>query len=152
MFRATPTTEQKIDAFKTPFIAQLNPTNRWVVLAKLIPWDQFAQIYYQHLDKDKGRKALDARIVIGAMIIKHLLKLSDRESIAIISENPYMQHFLGLDGYQTKPIFDASLFVTLRKRMGQTTFDDFTSVIIKEVKAIKPKGKGKREKGKKREE
>lgn len=29
-----------LSGFETPFEKNLNPTNRWVVLAHLIPWDE----------------------------------------------------------------------------------------------------------------
>jgi IS5 family transposase len=30
------------EGFESPFEKKLNPENRWVVLAKLIPWERFA--------------------------------------------------------------------------------------------------------------
>lgn len=148
MIDYTPTSQLKIERFYTPFGAKLASNNRWVALAKLIPWDELAQVYYQHLQADSGRKSLHARIAIGAMIIKHKLNLSDRETIAIISENPYMQHFLGLDVFVEKPLFDASLFVRLRKRMGQSTFDKFNQIIIKRVSEHTSKGSKRKKKPK----
>jgi len=50
-----------------------------------------------------GRKRTsikDARLVIGAVIIKHKLNLSDVETVQQIQENPYLQYFVGLPGYQ----------------------------------------------------
>lgn len=139
MINYTPISQQKIEGFATPFSAKLSPTNRWVSLAEVMPWDKLAQVYYRPLERNKGRQALNARIVIGAMVIKHILNLSDRETVNIISENPYMQYFLGLDAFQSKPLFDASLFVKIRKRMGAEVFDEFTTILIKEVKEIEHK-------------
>jgi hypothetical protein len=34
-----------------------------------------------------------------------------------------MQFFVGLEGFQTDKIFDSSLFVTIRKRIGKAEFD-----------------------------
>lgn len=42
-----------------------------------IPWDELASGYYQNLSSTHGRPAKDARHVIGAVIIKHKLYLSD---------------------------------------------------------------------------
>ena len=53
------------------------------------------------------------------MIIKHKLNLSDAETIEIIRESPYMQYFCGLHEFTDKPIFDSSLFVTIRKRISE---------------------------------
>ena len=37
--------------------------------------------------------------MIGAVIIKHKLCLSDRETVTQIQESPYLQYFVGLPGY-----------------------------------------------------
>jgi hypothetical protein len=133
MIRYTPTSQLKIEEFKTPFELKLDADNRWVKLGQIIPWDQLAAIYYGNLQSNKGRAAINARIAIGAMVIKHKLNLSDRETVATLQENPYMQYFLGLDQFHPEPLFDASLFVDLRKRMGEDTFDKFNEILIEKA-------------------
>jgi len=61
---------------------------------------------------------LSPRIVIGSLIIKHLCNLDDRETVDQISENMYMQYFLGFTSFSNEPPFDPSLFVEFRKRIG----------------------------------
>jgi len=39
--------------------------------------------------------------------------------------------FVGLKGFQTNKIFDASLFATIQKRIGKIAFDDLNSQLIK---------------------
>ena len=122
-----------IDDFVHPFGQKLSRDNRWVELAEHIPWKKFRAIYNKSLIKDFGRPAKDARLVIGAMIIKHKKGLPDEEVIPEIQENPYLQFFVGLKVYTYKPIFDPSLFVTLRKRLGRMRFDEMSKVFIDEV-------------------
>jgi transposase, IS5 family len=81
--------------------------------------------------------AKDARLVIGAVIIKHKLCLSDEETVAQIRENPYLQYFVGLSGYQMVAPFAPPLFVEIRKRMGQSVFEVFHSAIIDALEATK---------------
>jgi transposase, IS5 family len=119
-----------IEEFKTPFHVRLDKSNRWVKLGESIPWDALASIYYRSMSSDMGAPAIDARIVIGAMIIKHKLKLDDREVIESIRENMYMQIFLGLREYTYNDVFDRSLFTTLRYRLGVDKFDAMTRQII----------------------
>src|SRR5659263_365865 len=84
------------EGFESPFEKKLNPENRWVVLAKLIPWDEICNIYLKAVPKSTtGQPALNPRVVLGSIIIKHLCDIDDRETVAQISENIYMQHFLG---------------------------------------------------------
>lgn len=95
MIKYNSTQQLSIEEFKTPFEANLDKNNRWVKLAQLLPWDDMAKVYYSKMCKDNGAPSVDARIVIGAMIIKHKQKLTDRETIEYIRENPYVQYFWG---------------------------------------------------------
>ncbi len=128
-----------LEGFETPFETALNKNNRWVKLSECIPWDVLADNYYETLSVKQGRPAKDARLVIGAVIIKHKLCLSDEETVDQIRENPYLQYFVGLPGYQTEAPFVPSLFVEIRKRMGQAMFDAFHGAIIETVEAKRPK-------------
>jgi IS5 family transposase len=89
--------------------------------------------YYKALSPTLGRPFKDARIVIGAVIIKHKLSISDEETVEQIRVNPYLQYFIGLKGFQSKAPFALSLLVEVRKRMGQTVFDEFHTAIIQAV-------------------
>jgi len=105
--------------FETPFSQQLRRTNRWVVLAGKIPWDEICNIYTRQVGVSRtGRPPISPRIVIGSLIIKHMCNLDDRETVAQIAENMYMQYFLGYSSFNPEPPFDASLFVEFRTRMG----------------------------------
>jgi transposase, IS5 family len=105
--------------FETPFSQQLRRTNRWVVLAGKIPWDDICNIYTRQVGVSRtGRPPISPRIVIGSLIIKHMCNLDDRETVAQIAENMYMQYFLGYSSFNPEPPFDASLFVEFRTRMG----------------------------------
>ncbi len=126
-----------IEEFKTPFEMKVQKDNRWVILADKLPWDELANIYYRSLNPGFGAPAKDARLVIGALIVKHTLGLDDRETIETIRENMYIQYFLGLCEYTYKDVFDRSLFTTLRYRMGEDKFDAMTCELIRLVDASK---------------
>jgi IS5 family transposase len=101
--------------FETPFTQKLNPANRWVVLAGKIPWDEVCNIYTKQAGiSHTGRPPLSPRVVIGSLIIKHMCNLDDRETVARIAENMYMQYFLGYSSFNPEPPFEASLFVAFR--------------------------------------
>ncbi|SDZ00302.1 Transposase domain [Nitrosomonas halophila] len=115
--------QRSLEGFDTPPGMVLDPRNRWVRLSDCMPWDELADSYYKTLSRTLGRPSKDARIVIGAVIIKHKLSVSDEETVEQIRENPYLQYFIGLKGFQSKAPFAPSLLVEVRKRMGQTVFD-----------------------------
>ena len=125
-----------IKEFETPFEVSLLADNRWVKLSKIVPWDNFASIYMSVMHSEIGRPGISPRMVLGALIIKHLEKLDDRTVISNIQENVYMQYFVGLKGFCTRPIFDASLFVEIRKRIGATTFDKLNTDLIKSISKL----------------
>ena len=108
-----------LEGFETPFSQKLNKDNRWVILAGKIPWDEICNVYTRQVGISRtGRPPISPRIVIGSLIIKHMCNLDDRETVAQISENMYMQYFLGYTSFSPDPPFDASLFVEFRNRMG----------------------------------
>lgn len=132
--------QRTLDGFETPFQTALDPNNRWVKLSECIPWDELAAGYYQGLSSKQGRPAKDARLVIGAVIIKHKLCLSDEETVQQIQENPYLQYFAGLAGFTNEPPFAPSLFVEIRKRMGEGVFESFHQAVVDAVQLRKPGG------------
>jgi hypothetical protein len=69
-----------------------------------------------------------------------------RETVAQIQENPYLQYFVGLPGYQMQAPFVPSLFVEIRKRMGQSVFDVFHNTVIEAVDNAKQKPAARRKK------
>ena len=94
------TTEILIPGFETPFDQNLDPTNRWVLLAKNIPWDKLVNIYEKQLGKSNfGASKINGRIAIGSLIIKYLNDLSDRDVVTQLQENVYMQYFVGLSSF-----------------------------------------------------
>ena len=116
--------------FETPFYNGLDPSNRWVVLSSLIPWDELVSLFNKrNPPKSTGRPSLNPRVLIGAVIIKHMLNVDDREAIAQITENMYLQYFLGYSSYIKRPPFDASLFVDIRKRLGEKLLTEMNDKI-----------------------
>jgi hypothetical protein len=110
----------QFEKFKLPFGGKLRSDNRWVKLAKQIPWEDIEELYASSLaGTGQGSPALSVRIALGAMIIKEKLKLSDEEAVEQIRENPYLQYFLGLKQYEDKAVFHPTMFVHFRKRLPQ---------------------------------
>ncbi len=118
-----------LEGFETPFEMNLDPSNRWVKYANELPWDDLAKVYCRKMSSKMGAGAKDPRVVIGALFIKHITKLSDEDTIETIKENIYMQYFLGLSGYTYKKVFDPTLFVHIRERLGIKEFNEFTILL-----------------------
>ncbi|MEI7485750.1 MAG: transposase [Ignavibacteriota bacterium] len=145
MIRYTSTKQLKLEFFKTPFETDLDRENKWVKLSEIIPWDELAGIYQKRMHKRHGRPSLSPRVAVGALIIKHIKGLSDELVIEEISENPYLQYFVGYEDYRTKRAFDPSLFVYIRKRMGFEEFTKFNELLIHRINELRTRHGSKKE-------
>lgn len=125
------TSKQEVLAFGLPFEGKLDPNNKWILLADNLPWDDLVKPYLSTLCSNNGRPSVDARKVVAAIVIKHFKNLSDEETIEEIKENPYLQYFAGLSTFQPTKLFEPSLFVTLRNRLGNAKLDEMNDVIIR---------------------
>ena len=121
-------------------LERLPKTNRWVQLGDTLPWAEYEKVYNKRLRNDHvGAGNRPGRMVIAALIIKHKLSLSDEETILTIQENPYMQYMCGLTEYSDQPIFDPSLFTTIRKRITIEDINALTLELAKKARQIKEK-------------
>lgn len=105
-----------IDDFITPFGGKLRADNRWVKLAKVIPWDRIEDRYAEKFGTC-GNVAIPLRVALGALIIKEKCGFSDEDTVENISENNYMQYFIGYREYRSEDPFVPSLMVEFRKRL-----------------------------------
>lgn len=114
------------DDFFLPFGGKLDKNNRWIILASLVPWERVETLYAKSFKKSlRGEEALTIRVALGSLIIQERGQHSDRETLLQISENPYLQYFIGLAGYLNREPFHHSLLSHFRKRL--------TPAIIQEV-------------------
>ncbi|OQY14494.1 MAG: hypothetical protein B6I32_09210, partial [Desulfobacterium sp. 4572_20] len=68
------------------------------------------------------------------------------ERLEVRSPRPTRQYFIGLEEFTAHPVFDPSLFVDIRKRVGHETFDMLTVDLIKSVSQEKDKRHNKKNK------
>ena len=110
----------EFEDFHLPFGGKLRSDNRWVKMAKFIPWEEFEPAYRKAFTQSGlGPPAKSVRVALGALIIKERLGTSDEETVEQIRENPYLQYFLGYKEYKDEQPFDPSLFVYFRKRFDK---------------------------------
>lgn len=139
MYRKPKKDQLYIEDFVLPFAGKMRADNRWVKLAKMIPWDVIENRYATHFPSHTGRKALPVRMALGAILIKEKCCYTDRETVEQIVENPYLQYFLGLGEYQDEPPFDPSLMVHFRKRFDEKTLQEINELITQEASPFEKK-------------
>lgn len=116
--------------FNQPFGLKMNPENRWVKKAETIPWDAIEERYAKLFPSKTGMPAKPLRTALGSLLIQKQLGFSDRELVEEITENPYLQYFIGLPGFQTVPPFVPSLLVEFRKRLTEDVLGEINEMII----------------------
>jgi hypothetical protein len=81
---------------------KLNPENRWVKKADMIPWDDIEEKYAKLFPSKTGMPAKPLRAALGSLMIQKEYGYSDRELVEQIKENPYYQYFIGLPNIRTR--------------------------------------------------
>ena len=113
------------------FEGKLAIDNRWVIMSELIPWSEFESEYAKNFSKSGiGAPAKSFRIALGSLIIKERLGVSDKETVEQIRENSYLQYFLGIGEYSDKALFEASMLVHFRQRIGEETINRISRRIV----------------------
>jgi Transposase domain (DUF772) len=115
MYKKVEQLETELGNFELPFGGKLAEDNRWVIMAKLIPWREVEEEYAKKFTIEIGAPAKSSRMALGSLIIKEKLGISDRETVEQIRENPYLQYFIGLKSYRNEAPFEASMLVHFRQ-------------------------------------
>src|SRR6056297_4237069 len=129
--------QEKLDGFVNTFNMKLNPENRWIRMSRLVPWKAFEEKYAKCFKND-GRRAKTAREALGALVVQQLLNLTDRETVQLIQENPYIQYFLGYSEFRLDPAFDASTMVHFRKRISFDMTQEINEILYKKMEEEHP--------------
>ena len=120
--------------FNTPIGMKLNPENRWVKKAEMIPWDEIEQCYAKLFTNRKGNVAKPLRLALGACIIQAEYGYSDEEVALQIQETAYLQFFCGYSEYNDEKLpFDPSLMVYFRKRLTPEILGKINEMIIQKA-------------------
>ena len=122
-----------VENFKIPSEWKPKEENRWVIMSKIIPWEEFEEEYAKNFSENKGAPAKPFRMALGSLIIKEILGISDRETVEQIKENPYLQYFIGLERYENEEAFDASMLVHFRQRIGIDLVNQINKKMVKEA-------------------
>jgi IS5 family transposase len=146
MYKKTQNRQMGLDDFNQPMGLKMNPENRWVKKAAIIPWDKIEDKYAALFESNTGMPAKPLRMALGSLLIQREYGYSDRELVEQLTENPYYQYFIGLPGYQMEVPFVPSLLVDFRKRLGDEIVGEINETILdgndKDGKPPSPDGSG----------
>ena len=146
MYRKRNREQVSIDEFIPPFGGKLLVDNRWVKLARVIPWERIEERYAKRFGKC-GNVAYPLRLALGALIIKEKCGFSDEETVENISENNYMQYFIGYKEFRSGQPFAPSLMVEFRKRIDMTGIQKIIDEMDEENRKDDPPSDGNKNRG-----
>ena len=105
------------DLFRAQLEQIINMRHELVQLAEKIDWD-FLDGEIAPLYSDNGRPGIEARFVIGLLLLKHIYRLSDEGVCDRWVYDPYFQHFTGAGFFQHEFPHERSDLSHWRKRLG----------------------------------
>lgn len=130
MYKLADRTQISFLDFNQPMGMHMNPNNRWVQMADKVPWHVFEAKYAALFASDTGNVAKPLQMALGSLIIQQKFQFADRELVEQVTENPYLQYFIGLPGYQDTPPFDASTLVLFRKRITAEMLNEANEYLL----------------------
>lgn len=130
MYRFNLEKQTSFEDFNQPLGLEMDPNNRWVKKAEMIPWESIEVKYAENFSELSGAPAKPLRTALGSLLIQKQYTFSDDELVEQLKENPYYQYFIGLPGYTNKAPFAASLLVEFRKRLSEDVMNEINEMII----------------------
>ena len=145
MYKAEKSVQMTFEDFNQSCGMKLDVRDEWIVVANSIDWAAVEEKYMEFFPSKRGRPALNARMALGALIIQHKAKLSDRNLVKEVARNPYYQYFIGLESYRTKCPFGHGVLPELRKRFGMDFINEINEVVVRNAKPTAEHADDKRE-------
>jgi hypothetical protein len=122
--------QMQLTDFGMPSGMELDPNNRWVQKAEIIPWEAIELQYSKLFKSNTGNVAKPLRLALGALLIQTERSISDEEVTLQIQETPCLQYFCGFSGFTNEKPFDSSLLVHFRKRLTKDVLNEINELII----------------------
>ena len=96
-----------------------NPIHELAIIRQIIPWDKLVKRLSQFYHKSKGPMGKSIRIMVALSIVARFEKLSDREVIEQVKENPYIQYFCNVSDKGIQTFLHPTSLRVFRKRLGK---------------------------------
>jgi len=105
-------------------------------MSQIAPWDMVEDKYAKSFKNEKpdGRPPIPARIAFGALFIKENEGFPQKRTMEHISENVYMQYFLGLSEFNPKPLFDSSMLSEFASRFSKEDLVEINEEIYRRMR------------------
>jgi len=132
--------EPQIELFKVELTRFLDLGHPMVKLADRIDWEAFHAAFDAMWSDEKGRPAIDTRLMVSLHYLKYTYDLSDEAVVEGWLQNPYWQYLSGMRYFQHEEPLDPSSMSRWRGRAGQAGAEELLEQTIRaglEIKAVK---------------
>ena len=132
--------EAQVELFKIELTRIVAGGHEMVRLADSIDWANFEQSFGT-MWEDKGRPAIDTRLMVSLHYLKYTYDLSDEDVVEGWLQNPYWQYLSGMRYFQHKSPLDPSSMSRWRTRAGKTGLEELLAETIRaglRIGAVKP--------------
>lgn len=87
------------NVFFSDLLLQLDPSDLLLKLSTTIPWEILDTEFAKHYSKNKGAPSKPIRLMVGLLLLKQLVNLSDEAVVLLWKRNPYYQVFCGIPSF-----------------------------------------------------
>lgn len=138
--RKSPHKSRQKDLFRVELIQIIDLGHSLAKLAKVVNWDRIEEVFGSTYCPDNGRPAISTRLMVALHYLKYTHNLSDEDVVAGWVENPYWQHFSGMQYFQHRVPIHPSSMCRWRKRIGDAGAEQLLQETIEaglKLKAVK---------------
>lgn len=111
--------DEQLNLFSDKLLAPfLDSENELFKITKTLDWVKLSDKLSEFYSPDNGRPSKPSRLKIGLLILKHLYKLSDKDTLKTLKENIYAQYLCNISLEGTKHCLNSSTLTYFRKQIG----------------------------------
>lgn len=96
----------------------LDHQNELFKITRAIDWVSLSDKLAQFYCSDNGRPTKPSRLKVGLLILKHLYRLSDEETVETLKQNIYAQYLCNVSLEKGKQFLNPSSLAKFRKQIG----------------------------------
>jgi IS5 family transposase len=138
--QASPQANPQRHLFTPEIISMIDPNHAMVKLSRQMDWEYFDNTFGEMFDQEKGRPAINTRLMVALHYLKFNYDLSDEATLAGWLENPYWQFLSGMKYFAHELPLHPTSMTKWRRRFGQEGAEALLKQTIEvglKVKAIK---------------
>lgn len=132
--------EPQSELFKIDLARIIDPQHEMVRLANAIDWANFETCFESMWEDNKGRPAIDTRLMVSLHYLKYTFDLSDEDVVESWLQNPYWQYLSGMCTFQHQKPLDPSSMSRWRGRVGKAGLEELLAETLRaglHLKAVK---------------